>query len=107
MKHELAAADILPLEAYERVRDEKRRAVARSKSTAALQSALTPRFISRTTTRCGCRCRRCCASKKAARRSWRTSFEAYNPMVPKGNELIATVMLEIDNPVQRGRRWIN
>jgi hypothetical protein len=26
---------------------------------------------------------------------------AYNPMIPQGNELIATVMLEIDDPVRR------
>ena len=32
MKHEITAADILPLEAYERVRDEKRRAVREVKA---------------------------------------------------------------------------
>ncbi len=29
-------------------------------------------------------------------------LEAYNPMVPQGDELTATLMFEIDNPVQRG-----
>lgn len=28
-------------------------------------------------------------------------LEAYNPMIPQGNELIATVMLEIDDPARR------
>ena len=28
-------------------------------------------------------------------------LEAYNPLIPQGNELIATLMLEIDDPVQR------
>jgi len=28
-------------------------------------------------------------------------LDAYNPMIPKGNELIATVMLEIDDPARR------
>jgi len=28
---------------------------------------------------------------------------AYNPLIPKGNELVATVMFEIDDPVRRGR----
>ncbi len=28
-------------------------------------------------------------------------FRAYNPLVPKGRELVATVMFEIDEPVRR------
>ena len=28
-------------------------------------------------------------------------LSAYNPLIPKGRELVATVMLEIDDPVQR------
>ena len=28
---------------------------------------------------------------------------AYNPLIPKGNELVATVMFEIDDPVRRAR----
>jgi len=30
-------------------------------------------------------------------------LSAYNPLIPKGNELVATVMFEIDDPVRRGR----
>ena len=30
-------------------------------------------------------------------------LSAYNPLIPQGNELIATVMFEIDDPVRRGR----
>ena len=28
-------------------------------------------------------------------------LNAYNPLIPKGNELVATLMFEIDNPVSR------
>jgi hypothetical protein len=28
-------------------------------------------------------------------------LDAYNPLVPKGNELVATLMLEVEDPVQR------
>jgi Protein of unknown function (DUF3501) len=31
----------------------------------------------------------------------RGELEAYNPLIPKGNELIATMMIEIDEPVRR------
>ncbi len=30
-------------------------------------------------------------------------LEAYNPLVPRGDELVATVMFEIDDPVRRAR----
>jgi len=30
-------------------------------------------------------------------------LSAYNPLIPKGQELVATVMFEIDDPVRRGR----
>ena len=29
-------------------------------------------------------------------------LSAYNPLVPKGDELVATVMFEIDDPIRRG-----
>jgi len=29
-------------------------------------------------------------------------LEAYNPLIPQGSELVATVMFEIDDPVRRG-----
>jgi hypothetical protein len=30
-------------------------------------------------------------------------LSAYNPLIPKGSELVATVMFEIDDPIRRGR----
>jgi len=30
-------------------------------------------------------------------------LSAYNPLIPKGNELVATVMFEIDDPIRRAR----
>lgn len=30
-------------------------------------------------------------------------LEAYNPLIPKGTELVATIMFEIDNPERRAR----
>jgi hypothetical protein len=30
-------------------------------------------------------------------------LSAYNPLIPKGSELVATVMLEIEDPVRRAR----
>ena len=30
-------------------------------------------------------------------------LRAYNPLIPQGHELTATVMFEIDDPIRRGR----
>src|ERR1044071_8598983 len=32
---------------------------------------------------------------------------AYNPLIPQGSELVATVMFEIDDPIRRGRVLAN
>ena len=31
----------------------------------------------------------------------KNELEAYNPLIPKGNELVATLMFEIENPISR------
>ena len=33
-------------------------------------------------------------------------LEAYNPLIPQGSELVATVMFEIDDPQRRGRELV-
>ncbi|MDE2465117.1 MAG: DUF3501 family protein [Alphaproteobacteria bacterium] len=33
-------------------------------------------------------------------------LDAYNPLIPQGDELIATLMLEIDDPVRRNRELV-
>ncbi len=62
-----------------------------------------PPSISRAIRRCGSRCRRCCASKKGGAEQIAGELEAYNPLIPQGSELIATVMIEIEDADRRGR----
>ena len=39
--------------------------------------------------------------KARARSSWAGELEAYNPLIPQGDELIATMMLEIEDAARR------
>ena len=39
--------------------------------------------------------------EKGGDRQLKDELEAYNPLVPKGKELVATLMFEIDNPISR------
>ena len=39
--------------------------------------------------------------EKGGEEQLKDELDAYNPLIPKGNELVATLMFEIDNPVSR------
>ena len=39
--------------------------------------------------------------EKGGEEQLKDELEAYNPLVPKGKELVATLMFEIDNPISR------
>ena len=39
--------------------------------------------------------------EKGGEEQLKDEFEAYNPLIPKGKELVATLMFEIDNPISR------
>ena len=75
----------------------------RSRRTAGSRSGRSRRSISNPTRRCCTRCRRCCSSRRAAPAQIPDELAAYNPLIPQGSELVATVMFEIDDPVRRAR----
>ena len=39
--------------------------------------------------------------EKGGEEQLKDELDAYNPLIPKGNELVATLMFESDNPVSR------
>ena len=39
--------------------------------------------------------------RREAENQLKDELKAYNPLIPKGKELVATLMFEIDNPVSR------
>src|SRR5207253_1983320 len=41
--------------------------------------------------------------EKGGEAQLRDELEAYNPLIPRGDELVATVMFEIEDPARRGR----
>ena len=43
------------------------------------------------------------AARQESARLEAAKLAAYNPLIPKGSELVATVMFEIDDPVRRAR----
>ena len=101
MKHELAAADILSLEAYERVRDEKRRAVREIKVNRRVSVGPYATFYFENYDTMWLQVQEMLRIEKGGAAQLKDELEAYNPMVPKGGELTATVMFEIENEDRR------
>ena len=101
MKHEITAADILPLEAYERVRDEKRRAVREIKANRRVAVGPYAMFYFENYDTMWLQVQEMLRIEKGGEAQLADELEAYNPMIPKGNELTATVMFEIENPDRR------
>ena len=101
MKHEITAADILPLEAYERVRDEKRRAIREIKANRRIAVGPYATFYFENYDTMWLQIQEMLRIEKGGEAQLADELAAYNPMIPKGNELTATVMFEIENPDRR------
>ncbi len=101
MKHAITAADILPLEAYERVRDEKRRAVREIKANRRVAVGPYAMFYFENYDTMWLQVQEMLRIEKGGEAQLADELEAYNPMIPKGGELTATVMFEIENPGRR------
>ncbi len=101
MKREIAEADILPLEEYERVRDGKRRAIREIKANRRVAVGPYATFYFESYDTMWLQVQEMLRIEKGGAAQLADELAAYNPMVPKGNELTATMMFEIENPEKR------
>lgn len=101
MKHEITAADILPLEEYARVRDGKRRAIREAKAKRRVAVGPYATFYFESYETMWLQVQEMLRIEKGGEAQLADELAAYNPMIPKGNELTATVMFEIENPERR------
>lgn len=96
MKREITAADILPLEDYERIRDGKRRAIREIKANRRVAVGPYATFYFENYDTMWLQVQEMLRIEKGGAAQLADELAAYNPMVPKGNELTATVMFEIE-----------
>jgi hypothetical protein len=101
MKREITAADILPLEEYETVRDAKRRAVREIKANRRVSVGPYATFYFENYDTMWLQVQEMLRIEKGGEAQLADELAAYNPMIPKGDELTATVMFEIENPERR------
>jgi hypothetical protein len=100
-RRRLTPDDILPVADYLPVRAERRRSIAALKRQRRLEIGpfASVHFENFATMRH--QVQEMLAIEKGGEAQLADELDAYNPLVPQGTELIATVMLEIDDPVRR------
>jgi hypothetical protein len=103
MKHEITRADILPISVYERERKERRKAMAATKAKRRIEVGPFATFYFENYETMLHQVHEMLAIEKGGDEQVASELEAYNPLIPKGRELVCTLMFEIEDPERRAR----
>jgi hypothetical protein len=103
MKHEITRADILPMTVYERERKERRRRMAEIKAHRRIEVGPCAAFYFENFATMLHQVHEMLAIEKGGDEQVESELEAYNPLVPRGRDLVATLMFEIEDPARRAR----
>ena len=101
LKHNITAADILPMSEYLKVRVEKRRAFIAAKQNRQVPIGPYAMVTFESYDSMWLQIQEMLYIEKGGAEQLVDELAAYNPMIPKGNELTATIMFEIDDPILR------
>ncbi|MEJ0019141.1 MAG: DUF3501 family protein [Acetobacteraceae bacterium] len=102
-RHELVAADIMPPAEYARNRKELRRKIAALKRNRRIEVGPYVTFYFESYDTMWLQVHEMVHIEKGGPEQVPGELEAYNPLVPNGTELVATFMIEIDDPDRRHR----
>jgi len=100
-KKRLTRADILPIEQYARERREHRRRVSEIKRNRRVEVGPFCTFYFENADTMWHQIHEMLYIERGGEAQIADELEAYNPLIPQGDELSATVMFEIDDAVQR------
>jgi hypothetical protein len=103
LKTEITRADILPPEVYARERAEHRRAIIEIKRHRRLPVGPFITFYFENYATMWFQVHEMLHIEQGGEAQIADELAAYNPLIPKGSELVATFMVEIDDPVRRKR----
>lgn len=102
-KHELVAANILPAVEYAKDRKEHRRRVSELKRNRRVEVGPYVTFYFECYDTMWLQVQEMVYIEKGGEAQVPDELAAYNPLIPKGNELVATFMIEIGDPARRAR----
>ncbi len=106
MKRAIAPSDITPMAEYGKQRAERRRAVAALKQNRRISVGPFATFFFETYDTMLHQVHEMLFVEKGGAAQLAGELDAYNPLIPNGRELVATVMLEIDDPARRARELV-
>jgi hypothetical protein len=101
--HCLTAADILPLADYEAVRAAERARIIALKALRRVEVGPFATFYFENYDTMWLQVQEMLRIERGGPAQIEDELSAYNPLIPKGHELVATLMFEIDEPVARDR----
>ncbi len=101
MKREITRDDILPIETYAQERKELRKGLLDVKRHRRLEVGPVCTFYFENYETMWAQVHEMLYIEKGGEEQIADELAAYNPLIPKGNELVATVMFEIDDPMRR------
>jgi uncharacterized protein DUF3501 len=99
----LTRADILPLDEYAKIRPEKRRETNEMKRHRRVEVGPFATFYFENFETMWLQVQEMLRIEKGGDEQLEDELEAYNPLIPQGSELVATVMFEIEEPGRRAR----
>ena len=102
-RHELTAADILPWAEYAKDRAEHRRRITAIKRHRRIEVGPYVTFYFESFDTMWLQVQEMLHIEKGGAGQLVDELAAYNPLIPKGRELVATFMIEIDDPLRRAR----
>ncbi len=102
-KHKLAASDILPWEEYAQTRPEHRRRHAERKRDRRVEVGPYVTFYFENAETMWFQVQEMLHIERGGEEQLKDELAAYNPLIPQGAELVATFMIEIDDPLRRAR----
>jgi hypothetical protein len=102
-KHELIEADILPMGEYAKQRSEHRRRVGAKKRNRRVDVGPYVTFYFENYDTMWLQVQEMVHIEKGGQAQVPDELAAYNPLIPKGRELVATFMIEVDDPIRRRR----
>lgn len=102
-KREITRADILPIETYERERKERRRHLVEVKRHRRVEVGPVATWYFENYETMWHQIHEMLFIEKGGEEQIADELSAYNPLIPKGRELVVTIMFEIDDPERRKR----
>ena len=100
-KKEIQKNDIMPLDIYTKQRKELRKNIVEFKKNRRISLGPYATFYFESYETMLAQVQEMLYIEKGGDEQLRDELEAYNPLIPGGKELIATLMFEIDNPISR------